>query len=585
MTALSTPSRWQLPDLDPARIANLAERLRLSPAFAGLLLARGFAARSAIGSFLQPAWPPADDARTFRNGEALIARLAQAVRGREPVLVHGDYDVDGICGAVIYRQALEQLGARVTAFLPSRFVDGYGVATRAIDKAQAKGVQVLLTADTGSQAYDAVQQAVDAGIAVCVTDHHQLGPRLPATQYFLNPQQTDCPYPFKGLSGGGIALKVMLALGEELGQPLDPESLLPFATLSTIADVCPLLEENRGLVREGLRLMQQPKSPGLAALRKLAGANGTVSAKDLSHGLIPRLNAPGRLDDPALAAQLLLSTDRFEAIELARSLDRKNTERKELQERVAAEAFRQAEQLLRTHPDSPALVVAGAQWHFGVVGIVAAKLVDAFGRPAICLTLHQSEMRRGPGNPPYHYTGSGRAPAGVPLLAALDRCAGLLEHHGGHDAACGVGLEPEKLEAFRERLNQALADLPGTAPVQMLDGVLAPSDCTEQLLKELARLEPCGAGNPPARFLIGPVKIVQERALGKENGHRALGCEDAQGRLWRGVQFGTGEGGPLPADLAGIVGTPVVNSWQGRRTIEWQVEEVVDWERLTPTNS
>jgi len=576
-TTAATAPHYALPTIEPERIATLAERLQLSSPFAELLLARGIDSSPVLQAYLRPRYSPDPDARHFHNGEALIARLVTAIREGQPILVHGDYDVDGICGSVIYHRGLSALGARVRGFLPSRFVDGYGVSLAAIDSAHKSGIKVLLTADTGSQAHDAIQAGIDAGIDVCITDHHELGATLPNTPWFINPRQPDCKYPYKGLSGGGIAMKVVLAVADALGQPLDPATLLPYATLSTIADVCPLTLENRAIVDQGLTLIQHPSDPGLRALVDLNRKSGTnLSARDLAFGIIPLLNAAGRIDHPRASAHLLLTDNASEARTKLQELQALNEHRKRITDTVFEQAAQQAEQQLTRDSGLRALVVSGPQWHFGVVGIVAARLVDRYGLPTICLTQHQDQQRH-PDNATFLYTGSGRAPSGIALLTAVQQCRAEIEHCGGHEAALGIGIHEGSIIAFREHLSAAVAALPAsTLPPRTLDGRLDPADITPRLLAELARVEPCGAGNPSPRFLIGPFEIEDETGM-KGNAHRSLGVHDARGTTWRAVQFNVRPGTAIPQGPIGIIGTPVLNKWKGTSKIELSVEDLIGW--------
>lgn len=580
MPALTAPGPTvTLPEIELSRVELLMDKLRITRPFATLLLARDYNTSPALKSYLRPEWSPEPGAGAFHNGEALVERLIAAIRRSEPILVHGDYDVDGICGAVIYRRGLESLGGRVRGFLPSRFVDGYGVSLRAVQLAADAGIRLLLTADTGSQAYEAMEACDAAGIALCITDHHELGARLPSTPWFVNPMQPDCRYPYKGLSGGGIALKVVQSVAEGLGIPLDPAPLIPYATLSTIADVCPLTGENRALVTQGLRLMPQVRDAGLFALLEATRKPGQpLTARDLAFGAIPLLNAAGRMQDPSVAAQLLLTTSTQDAREQLARLQEFNRQRRDMTESVFRQAALQAEQLLAQQGPQPVLVVAAPQWHFGVVGIVAARLMEAYGVPAIVLTQHQEQCRKGPNGGPYLYTGSGRGPTGSGLLAAVQSCRAHIHHCGGHDAALGIGLDAEAIMGFREAICTAFRAPSEAAPRRTIavDGQLAPEEITSQLLRELPQLEPCGAGNPPPSFLIGPMQIVKATGM-KGDAHRSLDLADSAGRSWRGVQFGVPPQTPWPDGPIGVIGMPVENRWKGRVTTELSVTEVVSW--------
>ncbi|MEO7994177.1 MAG: single-stranded-DNA-specific exonuclease RecJ [bacterium] len=578
---LAPRSRWRWPDIEAARVDRLVAALGLTRPTATLLLARGLDSSAKLTAFLRPAIGGSGSANTFLGGPAAVERLVRAIREDEGILIHGDYDVDGICGGVLYKRGLTLLGARTRLFLPSRFKDGYGVANRAVERAVADGSKVLLTSDTGSQAYEAIDLANQHGIDVVVTDHHQLGLKNPDTPYFINPQQPDCPYPFKGLSGGGIALKVLQAVAAELGSALPLDEYLPLAALSTIADVCPLQEENRALVTAGLELLERTRHPGLRALvATLPREMGTrISARDCSHGLIPKLNAAGRLDSPRLAAELLLCDDASRAKTLAAELEELNRERKQIREAVGDQAIRQADALLGLRSDRAALVLANPHWHFGVVGIVAARIGERYGRPAILLSQHQEQQRKGPDGGPWHYTGSGRAPAGFPLLEALEQCRPYLLHFGGHATAVGLALETGQLEQFRGALEDAMAAIAPTPPSLALDGLLAPSELTLRLIRELQQLEPTGAGNPEPLFAFGPIEITEVQSLG-DGSHRRLHGVGPDGKAIQAVHFGCPSAPPPKETPLAIVGTPVRSVWKGVERLEIQVKDIGLWSEV-----
>lgn len=571
--SLSPRYRWRLSGIVPGRAEALSGAAGISRPLAELLLARGIDSKAKLQAFLNPSFGPRPDGRDFLNGEAAVARIVRAIRDGEPILIHGDYDVDGTCGAVIFHRALGKLGARTSIFLPSRFKDGYGVSSKAIGWGIREGYKLLVTSDTGSQAHDAITRALDGGMDVVVTDHHQLGDRPLRTPYFINPQQADCSYPFKGLSGGAIALKVSLAVADAMGQEIDWQELLPLATLSTIADVCPLTDENRGLVRQGLVLFPQVRQPGLRELvHKVIVEHGRLTAKDLSHGIIPKLNAIGRLGHPQLAVDLLLCTEMAKARGLARQLEERNTERKAIQDAVCDQALKQAAQALAAGSCEHALVLASPHWHFGVLGIVAAKLVDKYGLPAICLSQHQEQARRGPDAAPFNYTGSGRAPAGVQLLTALESCRDLLVHFGGHHQALGVAIEAKNLDLFRQRLEECLATMEIELPALKVDAHLLPHELDFALLKELETLEPCGAGNPQPCFAIGPLFIVSSKTVG-DGTHRQFVFSDGAGREIRGIYFGCPQEAPPTGVALAVIATPIKSVWQGQERLELQVKD------------
>jgi len=488
-------------------VAGLARGLGVSPALAALLLQRGITDPAAARRFLRPALEELADPLTLAGMAEAVEVVTRAVRTGRGILVHGDYDVDGQCATALLTRALQVAGARVTPFVPHRLRDGYDLGPAGIEAAQAAGAGLILTCDCGITAVDAVRQARAAGIDVVVTDHHLPGPGLPPATAIVDPQRPDDRSGLTQLCGTGLAFKLVQALVPALGLPANlPYHLLDLVALATVADIVPLVGENRILVRHGLKLLSRSRWPGLQALVKTSRLEGReIRAGQVGFVLAPRLNAAGRVGDASDGLRLLLSDDPAEAERLALRLEGMNAERQALDQRILEEAIQQVER--ERDPDrDAALVLASEEWHPGVVGIVASRVVERYGRPAFLIAL-DGEIGKG----------SGRSISRFDLHAALHRCGDLLERYGGHHMAAGLTLRRDQLDSFRERFAALARETLAPAelgPEQRVDLVL-PLDQVGADLEQLCRhLEPCGMGNPGPVFGATGVRFDAARRVG-----------------------------------------------------------------------
>lgn len=554
------PLRWVVtPPPDPATAQRLAAELQLPLPLAGILVQRGYADLDAARRFLRPSLADLANPLSLRGMAEAVATLVGAVRAGRGILVHGDYDVDGQCAAALLTRALRAAGARVTPFVPHRLRDGYDFGPAGLAQARAIGAEVILTCDCGITAVDAVRDAREAGIAVVVTDHHLPGAELPPANAIVDPQQPGDTSGLGMLCGTGIAFKLVQALVPALGlSPNLPLHLLDLVALATVADVVPLVGENRILVKHGLKLLGESRWAGIRALLESSGLAGKpIRAGHLGYVLGPRLNAAGRVADAADGLRLLLSDDPAEAAILAQRLERLNAERQQLDQRMLDEALRQVERDAAVGLDA-ALVLDGDGWHPGVVGIVASRVVERFGRPTFLIAF-DGEIGKG----------SGRSISRFDLHAALAACHDLLERYGGHQMAAGVTIRRPQLEAFRERFAQvARASLTADdlGPEQRVDLEVTLADATPELERLSRHLEPCGAGNPAPVFGVRGVHFVRRALVG--NGHVKGILQDGETRLaaigfqWADRIAGVGEG---PVDAAFRLET---NEWQGQTTLQ-----------------
>ncbi|MEZ5285425.1 MAG: single-stranded-DNA-specific exonuclease RecJ, partial [Vicinamibacterales bacterium] len=467
-------------------------------------------------------------------GEA-VTRLERAIAQGERIAVHGDYDVDGITSTVILRRSLELLGGNVSHFVPERLRDGYGLQPATFDRLKADGAQVVVSVDCGIRGADAARRARELGIDLIITDHHEPDDALPEAVAVVNPKRHDCTYADKNLAGVGVALKLVQALCGRAGRSAWVPGFVKVAAIGTLADVVPLVGENRVIAKIGLEMLSKgPHKIGLRALLEASSLAGkTIDSYHISFMLAPRINAAGRMSTPDIAARLLLASDEgmeAEARALAEQLETENARRRAEEQDIVAKARK----IVETDPDVGArsvLVVAGEGWHRGVIGIVASKLVDLFYRPAIVLSIEDGVAH-----------GSCRSIPGFDMLGALESCASMLGRFGGHKQAAGLQIDAARIREFRLAINVHADDRLGPddlRPRLWLDGALAFGHITDRMVAELASLAPFGPSNPRPKFFTSPVEVVDGPRRLKERHLKMTFRQD--GRLLRGIHWNAAE--------------------------------------------
>lgn len=558
---------------DPDAVQALGRALAVPPLLATLLLHRGCRTAAEARRFLAAPLDALHDPRQMAGMEAATARLRAAIARHEAVRVCGDYDADGVSGAALLTAGLTALGAAVTTRIPHRLQDGYGLPLRFVDEAHADGVGLLVAVDAGIAAHEAAERARQFGLDLIICDHHHPPDPLPPALAILNPRQPGCPYPCKELCGAGIAFKLLQALHgpDEPGRAL---AWMDLAAIATIADVVPLLGENRILVRHGLPQIRASARPGLRALAEVAGLD--LDGRDLTPGqvafvLAPRLNAAGRMDEAALAVRLLLAEDPVEARALAERLDAANRRRQAVEGAVLEEAVGLVDASRAAGRADGAIVLASPAWHPGVLGIVASRLVERYGVPAALVAILGEEAR-----------GSIRSPAGWHVAEGLARCADLLAHFGGHATAGGFSLLPGRIEAFRERLATLVAEqgarLDGAAALTA-DAEVDFTSLDLGLADALARLHPHGAGNPEPLLIARKVQVMRSpRRVGKNHLKMRVRQTDGDGRVLDSIGFNLGDlvevlDGP-EAPRVDLAFTPERNVWNGREMLQLRVRGV-----------
>lgn len=543
----------------------LAEALAVSPLTARVLLQRGVESVAAGEAFLRERLAALPDPFLLLGMEAAVSRLTRALADGEAIAVHGDYDVDGITATALLVEFLRAAGGRVDYHIPLRLKDGYGLSADALEQAAHAGIKVVVSVDCGVSAHAEAELARNLGIDLIITDHHQPPEPLPVACALINPHQPHCPFPDKHLAGVGVAFFLLVGLRSRLREQgwftarrePDLRHALDLVALGTIADIVPLIGVNRLLTRVGLQVLAGSRI-GIQALRKVAGVD-TVDCAAVGFRLAPRLNAAGRIEDAALGVELLLSADAAQAAAIAARLDACNRERQEIERHTLRAAQEMAAQL----PDATrSIVLASADWHPGVIGIVASRLVEQFYRPTILLAIDNGIAR-----------GSARSTREIHLYRSLHDCAEVLDGFGGHAAAAGMTLQAGNIAALADRFEAVVRQ---QAPEWQMptiehDGDLQLEDFDEATALELAALAPFGMGNPTPTFRLTDVAVLGVREVGE--GHLQFSARQ-DGYSLRCIAFGMAARrdelhGPLD-----LLVTPGINVWKGRRELQLRVR---DW--------
>ncbi|MBN1867367.1 single-stranded-DNA-specific exonuclease RecJ [Candidatus Sumerlaeota bacterium] len=550
---------------------DLSRDLGLTPLAARLLAARDLSDPASVQAFLHPALASLHDPFLMRDMDRAVDRIARALSARETIGVYGDYDVDGMTSTSLLVRFFRWLGVEVLPYIPHRLNEGYGMSRKGVDQLHSAGVRLIVTVDNGIGCVDEVAHAASLGIDVVVTDHHQPGDTIPAAVAVVDPNRRDCPYPFKGLSGVGVAFKLAHALSRHLGK--DPEESREFlkshfdlVALGTIADIVPLQGENRVLAWYGLQTLANTRKQGLQAMIQMLGIDGrAMDGETVGFLLGPRLNAAGRTGEAQAGLELLLTEDETRSWDLARFLDELNDHRRKMENEVFFEVMETIEG--STLLDDPVLVVSGPNWHAGIVGIVASRLVERFGHPAFVLSIESGIAK-----------GSARSIGRFDLHGALSGCAELLNTFGGHKMAAGLSLPADRIPALRRALIDHVES--EYSPEDMEPRLAVDTDArveelTLEALEEIGRMHPFGEGNPTPVVVLRGCRLVEAPRIVKDRHLRLrLAQDDGTNRSagWIGAigfSFAHRYDEIVEhADRLDIAATPKINVWQGNRSVE-----------------
>ncbi len=560
--------KWVVKPADNAKIEDLSRSLGICSITARILVARGVDGVESGVQFLAPALSGMPDPFLLKGMHEAVERVVRALKTSESVCIYGDYDVDGISGTALLVSFLRHIGIACSYFIPNRFDDGYGLNEDALQQIISSGSSLILSVDCGITAIKESAFCRQAGVDLIILDHHTPGDILPNAAAVVNPLQPGCSYPFKMLAGVGVAFNLLVALRSRLrhdglfaaGNEPDLRNWLDLVALGTIADVVPLVGQNRVYAFCGLQKLEDNNRPGIAALKKVAGISEPITCSQVGFRLAPRLNAAGRMESAVPGVELLLSASIEECSSIADELDRANAERQAVERGI----FDQAVAMIDggSYPACRSIVVASRDWHQGVIGIVASRLVERYHRPTILIAIDAQGNAKG----------SGRSIAGFHLLEALNLCSGYLERFGGHRYAAGIGLETKNIGDFVAAFEAAARQILGNAelvPLLDIDAEVYPAEIGLALSHELLRIGPFGAGNPEPTLMMRGVTVVDRRIVG--DGHLKLRVL-SDGRIFNAIAFRQAES---PTDgLLDIAFFPESNRWNNTTTMQLRIKEI-----------
>ena len=561
--------RWKIKQPSEDHVASIKKEFNTSEIIAKVLANRGIESLKSSHNFFNPSNDQLHDPFMMKNMDIAVDRISKNIQNQKPILIFGDYDVDGTTGASLLYLGLKDLNAIVEYYIPHREKEGYGLSAGGIDYAQSVGADLLITCDCGINAFQPVDYANEHGIDIIITDHHIPDKKLPNAYAVLNPKQKGCEYPFKGLCGCGVAFKLISAVSEKsgIGQNVGL-NYLDLVALATSADMVPILDENRVLVHGGLDQLEESKSPGIHQLLVQTGLVGeSLNVGKLVFGLAPKINAAGRMGDANRTVELLTTFDKTRAEELASILIRENKRRQRIQEDIVNDAIR----LVHSQVDlenNKVVIIGSKGWHPGVVGIVASRIKDEFSRPAIVIAFDKKGIGKG----------SARSIPHLDLYEALSYAAKFLEGYGGHPMAAGLTVHEDKFENFKSlflrNVNKILTNN-DLIPAISIDGEMALTDINSRFMRFLEKLGPFGPGNMRPKFVSRNLSISgQPRLMG--NGEHIRFIVSQNGRNYPAVGFKLSSHYEdlirgVPVDIAYVV---EVNQWQGQSNIQLNVRDI-----------
>jgi single-stranded-DNA-specific exonuclease len=509
----------------------LKSKYNISEMFARTLINRGLDDLNKVNRFMNADINDQYDSFLLTDMEKAVDRILVAIEENEKICIYGDYDVDGITSTALCVNILRKLEADVMYYIPIRADEGYGLNHDAIEYIAEQGVNLIITVDCGIRSVDVVETVKESGINIIITDHHECGEILPDAYAVINPHRLDSSYPFKELAGVGVAFKLMQAVTESIGYRELLYDVLDIAAIGTIADVVPLLDENRIIVKNGLEKLMNTDNVGLKALIDICDLKDKqISSYNIAFIIAPRINAAGRLADAGRCVELLITEDKALAYEIGRELDAENKER----QRIEAEILEQAIAKVNAEKDfetSSVIVLDEINWHPGVIGIVASRIVEQFSKPSILIGL-DNEIGKG----------SGRSMSGFNLYEAMNKCSELFVSFGGHEMAAGLTIKTDNIKAFKEKINAVAKEMlqgKELLPELLVDYKLEPSDINLQVAKQLKDLEPFGMGNPNPNFVCRNMQILDKRLVGANSKHLSLNLYDGNNNV-KAIAFNMG---------------------------------------------
>ncbi|MBO5179614.1 MAG: single-stranded-DNA-specific exonuclease RecJ [Clostridia bacterium] len=555
--------KWETYSVDNNVIEEIASKNNISLILARVLVNRGINTDEKIQKFLYPSLDDLNDPYMLNDMDVAVKRINQAIEQKEKITIYGDYDVDGITSITILKRFLDENGIIVDYYLPNRLEEGYGLNNNALQKIKDKGTTLLITVDCGISAYDEIEFAKSLGIDVIVTDHHECPAVLPNTFAVIDPKRPDSTYPFNSLAGVGVTFKLIHALSISMNLPSESYlKYLDIVCLGTVADIVPLVDENRVIVKYGLEYIKKTKNIGLKALINISGYS-EIDSSAISFGLAPRINACGRMGEADIAVEMLLTSDENIAADIANKLQEKNKERQEVEKGIMADAVAKIEEA-KMYNDN-AIVVGSENWYHGVIGIVASKITDLYYKPSI-LVCFDDEIGKG----------SGRSIDGFDLHEALNAASEHLQKFGGHEMAIGLSVEKNKFNDFKDAIvkyaNEKITE--EFLPVIKIDAEVSTKEVSGKTIQDLKLLEPYGENNMPPIFMYKNIKVDSVRTLSNDK-HLKLNVKDGN-IVFDAIAFNMGDkkDSIRMGDKVDILFHLEINKFNGRETIQLNVKDI-----------
>ncbi len=557
--------KWILKEFDKERVIEMSKKFGISPLTAIIMYNRGIREDEAIEAFLSRDLSVMHDPYLIRDMDKAVKRIKQALEKKEKITIYGDYDVDGITSIAILYQHLRDMGIEVGYYVPDRIQEGYGVNKEALDKIKADGTSLIITVDTGITAVEETDYAKSIGLDVIITDHHECKETIPTAYAAIDPKRKDCPYPFKNLAGVGVVFKLIQALDGGNSLPDLMDKYADLLCLGTVADISPLVDENRVIVTAGLNRFKNTKNVGLKALIDVSTNGKAITTSTIGYSIAPRINASGRLGCASSSVELFLTQDEAKAKELADSLCEENVLRQQTEQKM----FKEALEYIEKHPEikeDKVIIIPHENWHHGIVGIVSSKITEKFYKPSILFAIDGDEAK-----------GSGRSVNGFNLFGALENCSDLLEKFGGHELAAGLTIKTENIPEFRQKINAspaAVIDESLLVPTISIDAAIKVAYITIETVNDINKLQPFGVENPTPAFAVKNIKIHRISVMSEGKHLRMTLFKD--GKYLDAVGFGMGEyfNHLKEGDMIDVTFSLDINDYKGFQNVQLILKDV-----------
>lgn len=556
--------KWQINQIENEKVEEISNKYKVNKLLAQILVNREITEEEAVRKFLKPMRNDFYNPYEMPDMEIAVKRILQAIEKKEKIIIYGDYDVDGITSVTVLKSFLEERGIEVDEYIPNRLEEGYGLNKKAVEEIANKKYTLMITVDCGISAVEEVKYANELGIETIITDHHEPGNELPQALAVVDAKRKDNKYPFRNLAGVGVVFKLIQAIGQKLGlEEKEYLKYLDIVCVGTISDIVPLVDENRVIVKLGLKLVEQTKNLGLRAILQASGYN-KIDSNTISFGVAPRINACGRMGHQEEALKLFLSKEIQEVNELTQKLNDYNKLRQETEKNIYSDALKQIEENNLTEKDT--IVLMGKNWHHGVIGIVSSKITELYFKPSILLC-EENDIGKG----------SGRSIPGFDLYEALTECSDLIEKFGGHSMAVGINIQKDKFELFKEKLENIAKqkEIEQIVPILKIDAQINLDELDREMVESLSELEPYGEENKMPLFAFKNLRIDSIRAL-SEGKHLKLTLKDNK-NIVNAIGFNLGElvNYYKIGDKIDVVGNLEINTFNGASNVQINIKDIM----------